>query len=186
VTPAVQLWLNYTIEAQEGKFSKHGSTSNTATGVLNVFETLAGLLLRHSNVLFDDELMLWASGQDDVVDSAGDVMKICVKAVEIIHIANKILSSWERQEKGSFNFGIEMQFAGFAARMAATAPRLLATFQPKDFPKSIKDAVSGALEFNANSFMQMMHSGFGLQWKGRCYGPGCLSTTQAHGHRFDM
>jgi hypothetical protein len=186
VTPAVQFWLNYTVEAQEGKFVKYGSTSNTATSVLNVFETLADLLLRLSNVLFDDELLLWTSALTDVVDSTGDMMKICVKAVEIIHIADKTLSSWERHEKGSLNFGIEMQFAGFAARMAATAPRLLATFPPKDLPKSIKDAVIGALKSNANPFMQMMHSGFGSQWKDRCYGPGCLNTAQAHGHQFAM
>jgi hypothetical protein len=184
---ALLLWISNTVFLYEEMLTNDYVKASTVESAIDEFESLAGLLQRISEVLFDDELLWWASNVEHEEDSIAHVFDVCIRAMRIVETARKILKGDALRKKLDAMNEIDTQFSGIAGRLAASTPGLLERHvDPKPVPKGVHEAIANALRSSTDAHVSMMSYGFGSQWADRCYGPGCLKTAQEHGHRLSV
>jgi hypothetical protein len=174
------LWVSntmdtYTILLDEEELSWRNTEFVTATIV--ELEFLAGLLQCLSKLLFDDELLWWAENLDDAPD-AGHVLDLCIQAVQIVAMAKTVLEGEALHDHMEATDKINVNFPAFAGRIAACYLYILDEFTVSDMPKLIQENIQHSMTTQANPLMSMISCGFGSQWRGRCFGPGCLKMVQ--------
>jgi hypothetical protein len=190
-SPALLLWTRNTIDIYN--YTHHNHTvvphrTSSASMLILIYELdfLAALLHKLSTLLFDDELLWWASNLQDKEDSLTMVLNLCILSLKTLDLAREILTTTELKNKSQTIQHIDQRLVDFASRIVACAPRLLEDDGLVRIPQAIQNTAQSAMWKMKDVSQQMMDFGVKPQWKGRCYGPSCLKTAQEMGHRLPV
>jgi hypothetical protein len=186
-SPALLLWMRNTIDTynlnHNPDVNPHNTNNMSMMFAILELEIVAGLLHELSTVLFDDELLWWASNLEDKEDSLTMVVNLCILSLKTVDMAR------ENQELGIQSQSIEQiskRFAGFAGRIVACAPHLREEGVSSRLPHVIHEATKSVMWEMRDSATQMVNFGVSPQWRGRCHGPGCTKTAQEVGYRLPV
>jgi hypothetical protein len=185
-SPAIMNWIH---QCGHIAYSRANSSSPVKVSQMTTKNTVAlvkdsGDLLRAVNdVLFEEELLLWATS--DGRTSSEVFNRTCDLATAASHIAAVRAEEHGLEIPDEVDAAVHSGVDGwtaFAARLMHTDPPSI----PKHMTQTMRMALADRQDRAEDPYYRLLDTAFGPQWAHRCHAPECLNTYVSKNRKFQF